>query len=93
MKVHRIVVLAIAMLFELSAYAQEKSLSPEPSATITAIEGRTVTLRSYQGETLKLSVRTPEKLQVGQHTSWCEEDCREINVWMPVEVKRIRPSK
>lgn len=93
MKIHQVVVLSIAMLFQLSAYAQEKSLPPEPSATIAAIEGRTVTLRSYEGQTLTLSVRSPENLKVGQHTSWCEEDCREINVWMPVEVKRIKPSK
>lgn len=93
MKVHQIVVLTIAMLFELSAYAQAKSPPPEPLATIAAIEGRTVTIRSYEGRTLKMSVRSLENLKVGQHTSWCEEDCREINVWVPVQVDRIRPSK
>lgn len=93
MKAHRIIVLTIAMLFQLSAYAQEKSAPPDPSATIAAIEGGTVTLRSYEGQTLTLSVRSSENLKVGQHTSWCEEDCREINVWVPFEVKRMKPSK
>lgn len=60
MKVHQIVVLSIAMLFEFSAYAQAKSLPPQPFATIAAIEGRTVTLRSYEGRTLKMSVRSVE---------------------------------
>lgn len=93
MKTHQIVILAVAMMFELSAYAQEKSPPPKPLATIAAIDGRTVTIQSYEGRTMEVSVRSVENLKIGQHTSWCEEDCRVINVWVPLQVEGIKQGK
>ena len=83
MKTHQIVILAVAMMFELSAYAQEKSPPPK----------RTVTIQSYEGRTMEVSVRSVENLKIGQHTSWCEEDCRVINVWVPLQVEGIKRGK
>lgn len=87
--------LSLATLVALpqSALSQERLKVPKPVATIEALEGRTVTLRSYEGRRQIVTVKSIEGLKVGQHTSWCEEDCRELEVWMPLSVGGVKQLK
>ena len=60
---------------------------------IAAVEGPALTLRAYDGRVQTVRLKTTLGLKVGQHTSWCEEDCRELHVWAAVPVERVGAGK
>lgn len=90
MKLPHLMLLTLAPCLAKTATAQDRSAPPKPVAVIAEIEGQTVTLRTYEGRTRSLLLRSVVGLKVGQHTTWCEEDCRELNVWVPFAVERAR---
>jgi anti-sigma-K factor RskA len=90
MKCLTLIGIAALAAFPQAAYCQERTQPPKPVAIIEALEGQTVTLRSYDGKRQVVSLKSIAGLKVGQHTSWCEEDCRELNVWMPLPVGGVK---
>jgi len=86
-----VAILAFGFGVSMPTHAQDRFPKPKPLATIAAIDGRVVTLRSYDGRTATVLVRSATGLMVGQHTSWCEEDCRVVNIWMPFPVEQVKP--
>jgi hypothetical protein len=63
--------------------------APEAQATIVAIKGNTVIIRGETGATRSLQLQSTEGLKPGMPTSWCEEDCRLLNIQTEYRVRRV----
>lgn len=70
----------------ISPYAQSaKPEATEPTqigtkAKIVAINGNSITIENKNGAKKILELTTTNSLKLGQNISWCEEDCRVLNM-------------
>ena len=61
-------------------------------ARIVAINGPVVTIQNGTGMKRTLELTSTQGLRIGQQTSWCEEDCRTLNIVTEYQVRRSTPA-